>query len=226
MDTTWVSLAKGRDPTRSNLCRVYVEPSRMWATDGHRAHILPTSAASKTAQERLVATPIKLETWEAASPIDQVIPKETGVLCNGADLLALVQEAIRGYYLPQSPVKNRTRIISVVLTPRSGELFVAGVHSGSLKLDAAGKPPRNPKNRCWDPDSAPFTLGVVKGAFEPLHSAVDHVKFNAKYLRDALGKAPKIVYYWNDDPLNPLKLTHEDGRIAVVMPLRKSPRRF
>jgi hypothetical protein len=44
--------------------------------------------------------------------------------------------------------------------------------------------------------------------------------FNGQFLVDALGKNPEEIWLYMSGELDPVKITHRDGRVAVIMPVR------
>jgi DNA polymerase III sliding clamp (beta) subunit (PCNA family) len=114
----------------------------------------------------------------------------------------------------KSSLKTRLTIDPTVFTKALGRLAKLS-SSKSLKFTVNGKLTLE----AFDPDTGSAALTVP--TMLNTHVGEDLVVgFNAGYLLEALKRAEAPVVISLSDPLSPARVDREDGRTAVVMPLR------
>lgn len=205
----WVRLAVSPDETRTSIARVWIEGGRRFATDGHRLHVALDTESTRRAEPPAADDCVP-------PPIEQVIPQDGAMYnVNAQSLARALEEAykldlgdkamravglrriLRHYNRPE------TAALEVVLTPQA-----YAAHGAAIKMRVR-----------WASDGGIDLGGTV----------VDDVFYcNGRYLVEALKYAPRgestVTLRWPDftrkhAAFGPLKVTHTDGRVAVIMPV-------
>ena len=198
---SWLNLATLDDGVKEYQAKAFSAPGYLAATDGHRMHLAPDPAQKDYAPN--------------CPPVLQVIPKGSGVSIDGKALKKALALAVKGFD------RDGHRAPLVVFEPRENALQVRPVTAGAVLL-VDGVKPKKRSDRCYLPNvvgdvSADLAAyGMVVSRF----SRDRQTQFNGQYLLDALGKDPGEIRWYQEDATSPLKITHADGRIAVVMPVR------
>lgn len=196
--TAWIEKAKSNDKTRINLTKTFAVPGFIAATDGHRAHLMPDAAQK-------YYTPNVPQVLE-------VIPEGEGVVIDGKVLKKAIQIAVKMYE------KQGRSGVPVRFMPYPNALQVIGFTAGKIiKID--GKVPRKLSDRAYENDIPGWNTMISAGDLARYpRKADDCAEFNGLYLLDALGARLGDIRWFHADPRSPLKITHADGRIAIVMP--------
>lgn len=189
-----------RDETRAHLCRVNLEPTRAWATDGHRALIMRHDGAEvdECGIYDLNGGQIRGDSGMRSPPIDQVIPP--------ADLPVAVTLSPEARQILAS--------VRAVVGPRPEcHLHVcewSRVVATEFVSEARKKKYVKPtKIHIAVPlDGRPHEFGV-----------------NVDYLLDAIealgfGPDESVPLRKMLDELSPIRIDNETGDVAVIMPVR------
>lgn len=221
----WVTLAQGKDKTRPTLFGVWLERGRQFATDGHRLHVLPDPTL--TAPLPVLVTPTGTDVSEfgplAPPEIDNMIPQGKGVSIDGKALRKAIRAAVKAYD------RDGHRKPIVAFEPVHNALVVRAMVAGKPILSSKdGSIPKKRADRIYGADVLGDQTGDLAAYGLKRYpnsktdtSLPDHVGFNGLYLLDALGSRPGEIKWFHADLMCPLKITHADGRIAVVMPVRR-----
>ncbi len=211
--------AASNDATRPHLCCVALVGDTAVATDGHRLHTAKLPAA--TPEPLLLPVP-------AASALCHILTGDDAVVIAKADKRLKLR--VRGWTLETRLVDAEFPPYEQVI-PRSSEVHLsvdtaqltrafkrlAGVSlgrgvrvavNGSIELSAS------------DPGHGESRLTVT--LLENDHVGDDDLVLgvNPAYVIDALGKDARPVRLNLGGCLDPLVVRHDDGRLAVVMPMR------
>jgi len=210
--------AASHDPTRPHLCCVALIADVAVAVDGHRMHTAHLPVA--TPEKLLLPVP-------AASAISRILTGDDAIVIVKAD--KLIKLRIRGWTLETKLVEAEFPPFEQVI-PRSSTNHLsvdAGLLTRALKRLAAMSPGHGVRVvvngiielGLDDPEKGEMKVTVVP--FENDHVGADLVLGVAPaYLIDALGKESRPVSIGLGGALDPFVVSHDDGRLAVVMPMR------
>ncbi len=204
----WVAKAVSQDETRESLCVVWRQDKIRWATDGHRLHLAPEPDQHIMGGESYCSEP---PSAAYPAPYRQAIPDEDGVRLDLAatrilrKLVAMADAA--------GPKRQRREVVLVTATEPARLIVIARKESTDPVEIAVAK--KLKKTTTMD--------GAIMGAVpladgEFWSKAGTRVCLNVAYLIDALAGtgAARILL---GDGTSPVKITHDDGRIAVIMPM-------
>jgi DNA polymerase-3 subunit beta len=210
--------AASGDFTRPHLCCVALIDGTAVTTDGHRLHA--ANLPAPTAEPILLPIP-------AATTLGRILTGGDSVVVVRAD--DRLKLRVRGYTL-------ETKLVDAAFPPF--EQVIPRQSAIHLTVDAARLGHALRRLTALSPDrgvrvtvNGAIELGlddpergeakVTIAALENDHVGEDLViGVNPAYVLDALGKTKRPVHLALGGCLDPLLLTHDDGRLAVVMPVR------
>ena len=179
------------DDTRDSITSVHAEGGKVYATDGHRLAIIPTShegtrTMSKKSHEETASAPFI--GVEAVSALTNKAPEHEATY-DAQSLAKLVQQFV------DTQVEEGRDRKAVSGSGRAPRVVIHNGHVGEWHQDSAVPTPHS-------------------------GSAAPKVGLHAKYLLDALKGAKGNVKIGTIDEFSPVHITHESGEHHVVMPIR------
>jgi DNA polymerase-3 subunit beta len=212
--------AVSTDETRLHLCCLALTDDRVVATDGHRLQLSP--APTELPEPLLLPAPAAKVLQQIVKKADQVVIARTedsvkmrvGTWTLTSKLVLAefppVDQVIPKFFDHEVTVdaqvfaKALKRLGALTSGPLAGVKMVV---NGVIELSSS------------DPN-----VGEANVTVEPIentHQGEDFVAgFASGYLIDALGKKKGEVTFKLGKTLDPLRVDHEGGRVAVVMPMR------
>ncbi len=210
--------AVSADITRPHLCCVALVDGTAVTTDGHRLHTARLGVP--TSEPLLLPVP-------AASALSRILTGDDAVVVVRTDTRLKIR--VRGWTLETKLVDAEFPPFEQVIPRQSTiHMTVEAVQFGQalkrLTALSANRGVRVTVNGAIelglsDPEQGEATVTV--STLENDHVGEDLViGLNPAYVLDALGKTNRPVRLALGGCLDPLLLTHDDGRLAVVMPMR------
>jgi len=181
------------DETLLHIRQVNVEPTRIWATDGHRALILPANNGPEECGGYVDG--VKLAAPAPPAPIDQVIPP-----ADTPTLPTLTDDVV-----------DRLRALATIVKPRT--VLALSILASGMHITITEILPEKSKKKA----AAKFETMLSN---EP---ALHDTGLNVRYLLDAidcLGFADDApITLRQENPLAPIRIDGPLGT-AVIMPMR------
>lgn len=206
----WLKQAVSKDITRDNLCRIWHEPGRSFATDGHRLHVVPSN------QTQGVTSEPPAEYHMVPPRIDHVVSKgHPAFELDGRVFVAAIKQSVEKYET------EGWRIPTVMVSYYERRLVVKAVKAGPLRSYYLKNPPKRKRDEANYEPGIPGEeiLSVPFSDMEPHNFDSKRIMgFNAKYLLAALGTRIGVIKWSQASPNDACKIEHSDGRIAIVMP--------
>lgn len=204
----WVAKAVGKDVTRAVLLVSWRQDKIRWATDGHRLHLAP----DPDQPPGVTMEPPDAVSGVTPAPYRRVIPDGAGVRLGPAGTKALrrlVKQADDA-----GPKRQRREVVLVTASEPARLIVVARKPNPDEKVIDIGR-----------------TVAMIDGEIigsVALESGECWAKIglrvclNVGFLIEAMAGTGAIRILISGDArgLDPIKISHDDGRIAIVMPMR------
>lgn len=210
----FVVLAVSYDEAREHLCRLNLEPSRVWAVDGHRAHMYRLASYQA---ENFGLVSIGAESAKVLSAVANTTCSP-GVDCmlfscglvqfrtHNMTLTACINtsnapeiDIIMGYVKTKTEIEvDKRRLQTALKKFKSGTVALSSVQ-GCLRIRTLEK-------------SVDVPLSVAAGD-------IPETGINPQYLLESLNGAPVVKLAFGKDGLEPILVTGAQG-MAIVMPMR------
>ena len=219
---SFVLPASSKDESRPHLCTVLLKDSEAVTTDGHRLHLAPLPAP--------VPQPLLLQAPAAATLTHILAHGEQAILARACEVLRV---KVGNWQLDTHLSDRRFPPHQQVVPKQDGQPIHIQVQAKLLSraLIRVSRLTRDKRLRfringaitltTWSAEQAAAEMEVP--VISSTHQGDDlKIGFDAPYLAQALPKGTKELQLGFGGPLEPMRMDLDDGKLAVVMPLRLS----
>jgi len=212
--------AASSDASRPHLCTVLLQADDAVTTDGHRLHLAPLPAP--------VPQPLLLLAPAASTLTHMLAQGEQAILAQAGEVLRIkvgnwqldtklsdrkfppYHQVVPNMEAQPTHVRLQAKLLSKALT-RVSRL----TRDKRLKLRVNGSITMT----TWESEQGAAELEVP--VINSNHEGDDlHIGFDSPYLAQAVPKGTEELSLSFSDPLAPLRMDLDGGKVAVVMPLR------
>jgi len=217
---SFVLPAASTDESRAHLCTVLLKDSEAVTTDGHRLHLAPLPAP--------IPQPLLLRAPAAATMARMLAHGDQAILAQAGEVLRI---KVGNWQLD-------TRLSDRTFPPHNQVIPNSDIQPTHIRLQAAllsralSRISRLTKDKrlrfrvngaitltTWESESGAAEMEVR--VTSSTHEGDDlHIGFDSPYLNQAIPKDAQELSLGFGGPLEPLRLDLDDGKLAVVMPLR------
>ena len=219
---TFVLPAASKDESRAHLCTVLLKDSDAVTTDGHRLHLARLPAP--------VPQPLLLQAPAAATLTRMLAHEDQAILARAGEVLRvkvgtwqLDTRLSDRKFPPHQQVIPNMQAQPIHIRLQAKLLSKALVRVSRLTRDKRLRIRINGSITLTTWESEPGAAEMEVPVTSSTHQGDDlHIGFDSPYISQAIPKGTQDLTLGFGGPLEPMRMELENGKLAVIMPLRLS----
>lgn len=219
----FVVTAECQDITRIGLCRVHIDGSRMFATNGHVVHVADAIGGNIGGQVSVTTGRAVLDAAKATGA-DWVMSRLWG---NGRMLELSIEGPLMSVLIKDTDISWHGPPLDALLADRGAESCMVDAEALARSMETAAK-----TMKLHDDQGVTLRINGDLRVASPVFSEVIPLAkkgtgdgalcINPAYVRDAAQMTGNVELYYGE-PMHPVTI-HAGDRTAIVMPMKGTPR--